>query len=396
MTPRQARASSRHTQNPTTPRTRATRYQLSGSAAGAPPGPVEYRWAQTNSTSPQVDLGDATRQTVTFDAPNVEETTIFTFTLNATAGNRSATDLVTVTVLDVSGPVIPGPRLSQTDTNVRFHVLPPAITIGSAGYPNSAVPERVLDAVPETGAPVEPFPAGGAFDFPLEIDGNGYALRRQSSTLVPQNVTAGEPVSVAVTLYDRHEIAYFAVHLGLGGGPASHLDDDARVAYERGKILVADPGGILAGASLSILQDPRDPHKKTAALDATFSEAIGTAGMVIRTWNVHGEITTVQVADALRVVPAADPAAPGAGPGAAPEPAADPDSAGSALQAIRAWAGFAPEPVTDADLLALLGLDYPGADIPNWMMTELGVLAAKGLVTVEEFRTALEYVLGAR
>ena len=28
-------------------------------------------------------------------------------------------------------------------------------------------------------------------------------------------------------------------------------------------------------------------------------------------------------------------------------------------------------------------------------MTELGVLAAKGLVTVEEFRTALEYVLDA-
>ena len=367
--------------------------QLSGNATGAPPGPVEYRWAQTHPPSPQVNLGDATRQTVTFDAPRVESNTIFTFTLNVTAGNRSATDLVTVTVRDVSGPVIQGPRLSQTDTNVRFHVLPPAITIGSAGYPNSAVPERVFHAVPETGAPVEPFPAGGEFDFPLEIDGNGYALRRQSSTLVPQNVTAGEPVSVAVTLYDRHEIAYFAVHLGLGGGPASHLDDDARVAYERGKILVADPGGILDGASLSILQDPRDPHKKTAVLDATFSEAIGTAGMVIRTWNVHGEITTVQVADALRVVPAADPAAPGAGPGAAPEPAADPDSAGSALQVIRAWAGFAPEPVTDADLLALLGLDYPGADIPNWMMTELGVLVAKGLVTVEEFRTALEYVL---
>ena len=195
------------------------RISLSGSAAGASPDLVEYWWAQTHPASPQVDLGDATRQTVTFDAPRVELETIFTFTLNATAGNRSDTDPVTVTVLDVSGPVIQGPRLSQTDTNVRFHVLPPAITIGSAGYPNSAVPERVFDAVPEIGAPVEPFPAGGAFDFPLEIDGNGYALRRQSSTLVPQNVTAGEPVSVAVTLYDRHEIAYFAVHLGLGGGP---------------------------------------------------------------------------------------------------------------------------------------------------------------------------------
>ena len=60
---------------------------------------------------------------------------------------------------------------------------------------------------------------------------------------------------------------------------------------------------------------------------------------MIRTWNVHGEITTVQVIDALRVVPAADPAEPGAAPvtesvtesGAAPvtapEPAVDPDPA---------------------------------------------------------------------
>ena len=134
------------------------RISLLGSTAGAPPGPVEYRWAQTSPVSPQVDLGGATAPTATFDAPPVGSDTIFTFTLNATAGNRSATDSVTVTVLDVSGPVIPGPRLSQTDTNVRFHVLPPAITIGSAGYPNSAVPERVFDAVPETGAPVEPFP----------------------------------------------------------------------------------------------------------------------------------------------------------------------------------------------------------------------------------------------
>ena len=393
---------------------------LSGSAAGAPQGSVAYRWAQASPESPQASLGDATARTITFDAPPVESETIFTFTLNATAGNRSATDLVTVTVLDVSGPAVPGTGvpgtgvpgpgvpgtgvpgtgLSRTDTKFRLYALPPAITIGSAGYPNSAVPERVFDAVPETGAPVESFPAGGEFDFPLEIDGNGYALRRQSSTLVPQNVTAGEPVSVKVTLYDRYEIAYFAVHLGLDGGQASHLDDDARVAYERGTVLVADPGGILAGASLSLLQDPRDPYKKTAVLDATFSEAVGTAGMVIRTWNVHGEITTVQVIDALRVVPAADPAGSGtesgAAPVTAPEPAVDPDPAGRALQVIRAWAGFAPDPVTDADLLATLGLDYPGVDIPNWMMTELGVLVAKGLVTVEEFRTALEYVLEAR
>ena len=58
------------------------------------------------------------------------------------------------------------------------------------------------------------------------------------------------------------------------------------------------------------------------------------------------------------------------------------------------WSGFEPESITDAQLLAVLGLDYPGADIPGWVMTELGPLVANGDVTVGEFRTALEYVLG--
>ena len=77
-----------------------------------------------------------------------------------------------------------------------------------------------------------------------------------------------------------------------------------------------------------------------------------------------------------------------------PEPAADPDdTAGRDMLAIRMWSGFEPESITDAQLLASLGLDYPGADIPNWMMTELGVLATRGEVTADEFRTALQYVL---
>ena len=58
------------------------------------------------------------------------------------------------------------------------------------------------------------------------------------------------------------------------------------------------------------------------------------------------------------------------------------------------WSGFEPESITDAQLLASLELDYPGANIPSWVMTELGVLVTKGDVTVGEFKTALEYVLG--
>ena len=63
------------------------------------------------------------------------------------------------------------------------------------------------------------------------------------------------------------------------------------------------------------------------------------------------------------------------------------------LHIIRMWSGFESEFITDEQMLASLGLDYPDADIPDWVMTQLGVLVAKGDVTVEEFMLALQYVL---
>ena len=76
-----------------------------------------------------------------------------------------------------------------------------------------------------------------------------------------------------------------------------------------------------------------------------------------------------------------------------PEPAADDDSTGNDILAIRMWSGFERESISDAQLLTSMGLNYPGADIPSWVMTELGPLATKGDIMVGEFKTALTYVL---
>ena len=64
------------------------------------------------------------------------------------------------------------------------------------------------------------------------------------------------------------------------------------------------------------------------------------------------------------------------------------------LHIIRMWSGFESEFITDTQMLELLGLeDYQDVDLPSWMMTELGVLVAKGDVTVDEFMLALQYML---
>ena len=80
--------------------------------------------------------------------------------------------------------------------------------------------------------------------------------------------------------------------------------------------------------------------------------------------------------------------------GTYPEPVSGNDSSWRDTLAIRTWSGFEPESITDAQLLATLNLDYSGAEIPNWVMTDLGPLVVKGGVTVGEFKTAPEYALG--
>ena len=58
------------------------------------------------------------------------------------------------------------------------------------------------------------------------------------------------------------------------------------------------------------------------------------------------------------------------------------------------WSGFESEMITDEQLIELLGLDgYFGTDLPDLMMTDLGVLVAKGDVTVGQFVLVLQYML---
>ena len=289
-------------------------------------------------------------------------------------------------------------------------VAPPAITTDSQGYPSSAIPEWAMQAAPE--GPLQPVPADGT-PYPLIIDQNGYALHSSPSTVIPTQVAAGQTVTIKVTIHDPTPIAYFAIYLNLQGNDISHLDSDAQIIWDSGEVRVTDPNGLMQDASVTLSEDPDDPAKKTATITVTFSDSMGETNMVIRTWNAAGQITEVKIFDALDVraqepepaavdpEPDAEPnsadlepvAVPVTAPGVADsQPAAGPDADRDTL-AIRMWSGFEPESISDAQLLASLGLDYPGVDIPSWVMTELGPLVAKDDITVEQFKTALEYVL---
>ena len=288
-------------------------------------------------------------------------------------------------------------RVSFTSKGASSTSAPPAITLDSEGYPSSEISEWAKQL-----APGEPVPSNGTFAFPLEIDGNGYLLDDTTNTLVPQTVTAGDgSMDITFTAYTQKDLAHFTLYLNLQDDNTDYADSDTYITYTSdGTTVVTNPHGYIADATITVMQeDDRAPEKKTVRITIEFGdEPMGPTNMVAYMWNTDRKAVFVRVIDALDVValpPPQEPEMQEADPEPVPADTMGPGDYDEAqvLSLIRMWSGFESEMITDEQLLTSLGLDYPDADIPDWVMTELGVLAAKGDVTIGEFMLALQYVL---
>ena len=292
------------------------------------------------------------------------------------------------------------------------------------------IPPHIAEQVASHDAsdPLEPITPDDTFDLPLVINGYGYLLDAYENTLIPQTVTAGDnPVHITFTVYTEKEFVHFILYLNLQGRNTNYADSDTYITYkDDGTTSVTDPHGYIGSATVTVTQeDDQIPEKRTVRITIEFGEEpMGPTNMVAYMWNTDRKALFVKIIDALEVVAASpesamqaadpEPLEPDSVLPADPEPvtpdfaddAADPEPVPydilgpddyddtQILQIIRMWSGFESESITDEQLLELLGLDdHQGADIPDWMMTELGVLVAKGTVTVDEFMLALQYVL---
>ena len=365
-----------------------------------------------------------------------------TLTLNLD-GTISASDgVVRLSYSDATGDVADengNPLASFSDLDVLFPsqrrggTTPPAVDLGTLAYQRSVdIPPHIAEQIASHDAsePLEPITPDGTFDFPLVINGYGYLLDDTTNTLVPQIVTVGDgPTIITLTVYTQKDLAYFTLYLNLQGENTNYVNSDTYITYKNddGTTDVTDPHGYIGSATVTVTQeDDSVPERKTVRITVEFGEEpMGSTNMVAYMWNTDRKATFIKIIDAIGVaaallepvVQAADPEPlePDSELPADPEPvvpdlagdAADPEPVSSdvlwpaddydeaqVLTLIRMWSGFESEMITDTQLLELLGLeDYQDVDLPDWMMTELGVLVAKGDVTVGEFVLALQYVL---
>ena len=300
---------------------------------------------------------------------------------------------------------------------------------------NTLIQARIVDIPPaiseqissrDASDPLDPILHNDTFDFPLAINEYCYLLDDTTNTLTPHTVTAGQSTEIAFTVYTEKDLAHFTLYLDMQGNDVNYADSDTYITYTSdGTVEVTDPHGYIADATITVTQeDDSMPEKKTVSITIYFDEPMGSTNMVAYMWNTDRKATFVKMIGALEVVAAAETSetdssstrsSNSAGSGSEPDASKDDQGSGSTssviksgivivgdddddddaqtLSLIRMWSGFASESLTDADFLKLLNLDYPGVDIPNWMMTELGALVSNGDVTVKEFRTALIYML---
>ena len=341
------------------------------------------------------------------------------------------------TYADLTGPhlVVEDGAVTDTDGDLTEDVPPQPIRDASQKRSSSSSSKaplvnmialaqaRIVDIPPhiaeqvashDDSDPLEPLMLDGTFDFPLVINGYGYLLDDVTNTLVPQTVTVGDdgPTVITFTVYTQKDLAHFTLYLNLSGANTDYTNSDTYITYkDDGTTVVTDSHGYIGDdTAITVTQDDSMPEKKIVRITVEFGEEpMGPTNMVAYMWNTDRKAVFIKIIDAFEVVAALlepvvqvadpEPLEPDSVLPADPEPVPydilGPDDYDEAqvLHIIRMWSGFESEFITDEQMLTSLGFDYLNADMPDWVMTELGVLTAKGEVTVDEFMLALQYVL---
>ena len=327
--------------------------------------------------------------------PTASQIGTHTITIQVEDG-AGAADSGAVTVKITADSVDPPTTRSGGGGSRQAHAL--AIDLGTVRSTGLAsTPQEIVRYLGtfDPDEPIQPTGDAGRSDPPLAINGSAYLLGGTHNTLEPQALMPGEPTDITFTVYSTADIVHFAVNMSQQGADAGPPANYTLIRFSDGAVSTVDPGGLIADADVAITRVPGAAYKYRVQADVEFANVTGLTDMVITSENARGASTTVHVASAFEVLaPVAAQAAPDV---PAPEPDRPPDQEPpvSPAAALRMWAGFGPATMGDAGLLAALGLDYPDAVIPAWVRTGLVPLAINNGIAVDEFTTALEYVLGA-
>ena len=383
-----------------------------------PDGDTDHTYTWTQSPVNTITFSDVNSLRPTIIAPANTTVTDVRLTLTVVDGEYTVDAETTLNIYD---PATISNKKSSSSSSIA-----PIVDLNTLAQARIVdIPSAISEQISSHDAsdPLEPILHNDTFDCPLTINEYCYLLDDTANTLTPQTVTADQSTEIAFTVYTKKDLTHFTLYLNMRDDDVNYADSDTYITYTGdGTVDVTDPHGYIGSTTVTVTQeDDHIPEKKTVSITVQFEEPMGPTNMVAYMWNTDRKATFIKIIDAFEVAASPEPVMQAADPeplepdsvlSADPEPmaqdftddAADPASSDTlwpddyddaqVLTLIRMWSGFESELITDTQLLELLGLeDYQDVDLPDWMMAELGVLVAKGDVTVDEFMLALQYML---
>ena len=218
--------------------------------------------------------------------------------------------------------------------------------------------------------PIRAIDDDGSFDFPLSIDGKGYALGTFSNTLETHILQASEPAKLKIISYDRTDIEHVSFYLNLHDAKDSIHHSDTQILWNAGEPLkIIDPHGFFESVSVIVIEE-EGGLKKEAILEITFAKEMDTTDLIIRQWNENLQSSDTIIRDALMILP---------------PPLEEGDEAAEGSEEI-------PEPGESETEVSELKMEEISVTIPDWIKTS-AKWWNEGHVTDAEFANAIEVLI---
>ena len=252
-----------------------------------------------------------------------------------------------------------------------------------------------------------PMNVGDQFSFVKNINDIRYLPGSNLTTLESPTLLTGVNNTISFAVYDRADIEHFALYLNMQGQNTYYQESDTYIIYNKGTIRIADPHDLISDVAVSIKPDETDSLRHIVVFVIMFENEIEQTNLVARTWHIGTSSTMVSILNAFTVSVALPDSQSLLSEDPIPDAISEPEDIQpvdttitttvatdqiAVSMIIRTWSGYESGSVTDTQLLDALDLEYDG-DIPSWVMTKLGVLYAQNHITVEEFTTAISYVI---
>ena len=245
------------------------------------------------------------------------------------------------------------------------------------------------------------------FDFPLSINGNGFALGGYENTLETQTIESGEPTEFNIVYYTTDGLAHSSLYFNLGPTRTISGSDTQVLLYKDKPIEIIDPNGNIASATGSLNNE--DDLKRTASFSITFSDDIqwSKSDMVIRSWTDSLNSGDTIVYDAIEVTSSSQIVE------VVEEDIPEPEIQTLKSQHVPIWiknnaAWWSQELIDDSDFVA--GIEYliqqeiitltetgtletnSSDEIPSWIKTNAGWWS-EDLITEKEFIDGMQWLI---